>query len=66
MDSNKTCKHVVHNFCHIHKCTYLLVPRPWNITPKIMAIEVLNTSRMALYGVFLQYDLCCFHRQALH
>lgn len=45
---------------------YLLVPRSQNIVPNIKAITVVKKILTAVYGGFLQYDKCCFHRHAMH
>lgn len=31
-----------------------------------MDCEIPNKSLTALYGVFLQYNLCCFHKHTVH
>lgn len=36
------------------------------MVPKMRAITVVKKILVAVYDGFLQYDLCCFHRQAIH
>jgi hypothetical protein len=45
---------------------YNLDPRSQNIVPNIKAIKVVKRNLTAVYGGFLQYDQCCFHKQAIH
>jgi hypothetical protein len=45
---------------------FIFFPRFKNIVPKMRAITVVKKILVAVYDGFLQYDLCCFHRQAMH
>jgi hypothetical protein len=46
--------------------TYTFLPRFRKIVPKMRAITIVKNILVAVYDGFLQYDLCCFHRQAIH
>jgi hypothetical protein len=48
------------------KGTYTFLPRFKKMVPKIRAITAVKKILVAVYDGFLQYDLCCFHRQAIH
>lgn len=46
--------------------TYVFSPLFQKISPKRVPTTMVKKSRMALYGGFLQYDQCCFQKQALN
>lgn len=45
---------------------YVLEPRSQNIVPNIKAVKIVKKSLTPLYLVLRQYDLYCFHRQAVY
>lgn len=57
-------------FCSIHSCigfaTHFLPPRSQNMVPNAKAMKVVNKNLTAVYGGLRQYDMRCFHRQAMH
>uniref|UniRef100_A0A0A9HXR2 Uncharacterized protein n=1 Tax=Arundo donax TaxID=35708 RepID=A0A0A9HXR2_ARUDO len=50
----------------LSKGTYIFLPKFKKMVPNMRAITVVKNILVAVYDGFLQYDLCCFHRQAMH
>ena len=46
--------------------TYTFLPKLKKMVPNTKPISVVKKILVAVYDGFLQYDLCCFHRQAMH
>lgn len=45
---------------------YLFLPIPQNMVPNKSATAIVKRYLTTIQGGFLQYDRCCFHRQANH